>query len=279
MASRVLQGVLGRPGLGISKQLAEFNRAVGPGLGISKQLAEFNRAVGPGLGISKQMRQAIGPLSGTDKLLSAFGEQFAELSKPMVLPAIDFSAIRGGVATPPGISVTLGEPVILPETQLWEDLAATSGAEFAAEDDPDEVAVPVLTKRIKRLGAMRRNQHLDDAAARLEREYHRWETTDDCYMFPSIMQGFVSVLEEVARQIANLPKANLRQALVTLCNRGTITDSERKRMIEAWNLRNSRTGHGVRRASKELAGFFVYRVCQGLRDLLDAVDAQGQRHA
>ena len=245
---------------------------------IAEAQREWAQAIEPLADVSKQMRLTGRPLFDADRLLSAFGEQFAELSKPMVLPAIDFSAIRGGVATPPGISVTVGEPVILPETQLWEDLAATSGAEVATEDDLDEFAAPVLARRVRRLGAMRQNRRLNDAAERLEREYSRWETTDDRYTFPSIMQGFVNVLEEVARQIADLPEANLRQALARLVTRGTITASVRERIIEAWDLRNRRTAHGVRTASKELAGFFIYTVCRGLRDLLDAVDAQGQRH-
>ena len=272
------------PGLGISKQLAEFSRAMEPGLGISKQLAEFSRAMEPGLGISKQMRQAIGPLSGTDKLLSAFGVQFAEFNRPLIRSSLFFAAL-------PRLRFS-------PEwEQLWDDIdtaesfdptvAALSEHEmetpigvFAAE-----LAVPALAGRVRRLGETWSAPALADAACQLEEEDARWRTADDERTFASIIHRTVSVLEEVARQIAYyqvtygqdsyIREATLPDALKVLTKRGVITRPERERMTQAWSLRSKTpgAGHGVGGAPKEAAGFVLLRVRQGLRELLDAAEA------
>lgn len=197
----------------------------------------------------------------------------AEAYSPLALPGLDFSAIRGGVATPPNTPMAAAEPTILRQP--------TREAETATADDLDKPAAHVLARRIRRLSVARSNRSLDHAAARLYREQARWEAATDPHMLTSIMHGFVNVLEEVARQIVGRPKANLGQALAILIRNGTITKAQRGRMNEAWHVRNRRSGvgHGAGPASKELAGHVIYLALEGLSDLLDAGEAQQRRRA
>ena len=251
------------PLAGINEQLTEFSRAMWPGVGISKQLTEFSRAMWPGVGISKQL---------------------AELNRPLIRPDL-FPAI-------PKIRFS-------PEwEQFWDDIdtaesfdptvAALSEHEmetpigvFAAE-----LAVAALAGRIRRLGEIWSVPALVDAACQLEEEDARWRAVDDERRFANIIHRTVSVLEEVAWQAAyshldhernpQVQKATFRGALKALMRRGAITRSQRERMIQAWDLRNKTrgAGHRVGRAPREATGFVLFRVRQGLRDLLDGVDVQ-----
>ena len=170
--------------------------------------------------------------------------------------------------------------------ELLDDLSAADGGDAAIEGDFDgsimalatHLAVPALIERIKVLSAERSEPSLDDAAWRLEREDTLWRATDDDRLFPMIIHGAVSVLEEVARRIADRPDANLRIALSSLRIRGTITESEQQRMMQVWEIRHA-VAHGTPRAPREVAGFVLLRVRRGLLDLLNAVDAQEQRCA
>lgn len=170
--------------------------------------------------------------------------------------------------------------------ELLDDLSAADDGSAAIEGDFDgpilalaaHLAVPVLIERIKALSAEWLEPSLDDAAWRLGQKDALWRSTGDDREFSEIIHGAVSVLEEVARQIARDPKQNLRQALSTLRIRGTITESEQQRMMQVWELRNE-AAHGTPRAPREVAGFVLLRVRRGLLDLLNALDAQEQRYA
>lgn len=170
--------------------------------------------------------------------------------------------------------------------QLLDDLSAADDGETAIKGDLDgsvmalaaQLAVPALIDRIKVLSAEWSEPSLDDAAWRLERKDILWRTTDDEREFPIVIHGAVSVLEEVARQIARSPDKNLRQALRVLLDKGTITKSQQQRMLQVWKPRHT-AAHGTPRAPKEVAGFVLLRVRRGLLDLLNAVDAQEQRYA
>ena len=165
--------------------------------------------------------------------------------------------------------------------QLLEDLDAAGDSAAAIEGDSPvpvmalatALAVPALAERLREIGTARLEPSLDDAAWRLEHADARWRTADDDREFPMVIHSAASALEEVARQVAGAPGANLRQALLLLRLNGTITASERRRMMQVWAIRSRTPGaaHGAGRAPREVAGFVLLRVRRGLLDLLDAV--------
>ncbi len=226
--------------------------------------------------ISKEIKLAFSPFIEARKGLSAF----AEFNRPLILfpptPKIRFS----------------------PEwQQLWDDIDAAESFDptTAALSEHEmetpigvfaaELAVAALAGRIRRLGEIWSVPALVDAARQLEEEDARWRTVDDERAFTSIIHRTVSVLEEVARQIAYyqviygqasyIREATLPAALKVLTKRGVIARPDRERMTQAWNLRSKTpgAGHGVGGAPKEAAGFVLLRVRQGLRELLDAAEA------
>ena len=155
--------------------------------------------------------------------------------------------------------------------ELLDDLSAVGEGSAPIEGDFNgsvqlalaaDLAVPALIERITDLSAERSEPRLDDAAWRLEHEDARWRAANDDREFPMVIHGAASVLEEVARQIAGKPGANLSQALDILRINGTITESEQNRMFQVWKLRSKTpgAGHGTGRAPKEVA-----RVCSAAR--------------
>ena len=289
-------------GLGFSKQLGSasglgFSKQLGSasGLGFSKQLGSAS-----GLGFSKQLGSASG--LGFSKQLGLTSRIEANFSKQLGLataPSVDFGkqlglasrlsselfALRDSV----GVAAVPLSPIRLsPELQqLFDDLGAAEGFDPAiailSDQESDtplhlfaaDIAVPALTRKIRTLARTKSEQRLADAAWRLEQADARWREAGDDREFPVVIHDAVSALEEVARQIAARPDTKLSRALSALHANGTITGSQKRQMIQAWDLRNRvpGAGHGAGRAPRETAGFVLFRVRQGLRDLLDAVDA------
>ena len=297
-------------GVGFSKQLGP---ASGLGLGFSKQLgltsrieAIFSKQLGlataPSVVFSKQLGPASGLGLGFSKQLGLTSRIEANFSKQLGLataPSVVFSkqlglasrlsselfALRDSV----GVAAVPLSPIRFSpeEQQLFDDLGAAEGFDPAiailSDQESDtplhlfaaDIAVPALTRKIRTLARTKSEQRLADAAWRLEQADARWREAGDDREFPVVIHDAVSALEEVARQIAARPDTKLSRALSALHANGTITGSQKRQMIQAWDLRNRvpGAGHGAGRAPRETAGFVLFRVRQGLRDLLDAVDA------
>ena len=284
------------PSVDFSKQLgltsrieANFSKQLGlataPSVVFSKQLGP---ASGLGLGFSKQ-------LGLTSRIEANFSKQLGLATAPSVVfskqlglasrLSSELFALRDSV----GVAAVPLSPIRFSpeEQQLFDDLGAAKGFDPAiailSDQESDtplhlfaaDIAVPALTRKIRTLARTKSEQRLADAAWRLEQADARWREAGDDREFPVVIHDAVSALEEVARQIAARPDTKLSRALSALHANGTITGSQKRQMIQAWDLRNRvpGAGHGAGRAPRETAGFVLFRVRQGLRDLLDAVDA------
>ena len=224
-------------------------------------------ALAPVVEARERMALALAPVAEAQERMALALAPVAEAQRVMALALAAVASVIVDLELSPELE------------ELLDDLRRADDGHVAIEGDFDDtavalaahLAVPALIERIKTLNVERSEPALDDAAWRLEREDTLWRTSDDDRVFAMIIHGAVSVLEEVARRIAGQPDANLRIALSTLRIRGTITQSQQRRMMQAWELRN-RAAHGTSRAPKEVAGFVLLRVRRGLLDLLNALD-------
>ena len=324
ISKQIGMGLTAGPLADISKQMG-MGLTAGPLVDISKQIG-IGLTAGPLADISKQIGMGLtaGPFADISKQIGIglTAGPLADISKQIGLgltagPLADISKQIGiGLTAGPlaDISKQLNRPLIRwplvtaiptiqfsPESQqLWDDIYAAESFDptitALSEQEMDipigvfvaELAVSSLAERIMRLGEAWSEPVLAVAAWQLEEEDARWRTADDDRIFSSIIHRAVSVLEEVARQIAHyhasdgqrsyIREASLRDALKVLTKRRVITMSGRERMTQAWNLRSKTPGaaHGVGGAPREAARFVLLRVRQGLSELLDAAEA-GER--
>ncbi len=273
-------GLTSRLGADFSKQLGLTSRL---GADFSKQLGLTSRL---GADFSKQLGLTSRISGDLGKQLGLTSRLSAGLNKELGLTSwvgSDFFALQDSLAG------AVGRIRLSPDLQqVMDDLDAAEGFDPAiailSDQESDtpidifaaDIAVPTLIGRIERLAHMRSKQRLADAAWRLKQADARWRAAGDEREFPIVIHDAVSALEEVARQIAGRPETTLSRALKALHDDRTITRSQKTRMVQAWNLRNKvpGAGHGAGRAPEETAGFVLFRVRQGLRDLLDSIDVE-----